>query len=445
MRIDDKGDREASEDRLLDALIRGLEDLEVGVERCSHGHEDERVVQRGREGRFRQVGEDNELDVVSRGDAPEEREGNKERRPEEQLLACVDPREHGERVRNEGRQAGHRLDQGRQAPRRGRHRDVDVLERGVDVEKESDRREAEEEVVQREVLDVERQRGQEIVRRRAKTEEGEDACVPEAGSCTGTAVNAGVDCTPSVKRTLEACDDENANDEKDPLDRARERRQEESARVELLPRADIEVGLSRDETGDGPPGQAEVEGRCGQKAAEGRVERVTTVVKQLTELRMIDMSISLAWSQRTCAVESGLRGTVTHGTAGSRSPRLLPIDGIERLVGKETRRKSKVQPPRRAVVREMGRTSTGKPGEEVCQGRGFGRSRREERVPRAALGDVQGFCACRKSRVVVEKGEEVEEDERETLVPVARSRSAFVFSFSVRSRLSLELPGSRGG
>lgn len=54
--------------------------------------------------------------------------------------------------------------------------------------------------------------------------------------------------------------------------------------MEFFPRADVKVGLRRDETRDSPPREAEVECRSDQEAAEGRVERVAAVVKQLSEL-----------------------------------------------------------------------------------------------------------------------------------------------------------------
>lgn len=86
------------------------------------------------------------------------------------------------------------------------------------------------------------------------------------------------------KLTFEARDDEDAHHEQDSLDRSRERRQEKRAGVELFPRADVKVGLRRDETRDSPPREAEVERRGDQEAAEGRVERVAAVIKQLPQL-----------------------------------------------------------------------------------------------------------------------------------------------------------------
>jgi hypothetical protein len=87
-----------------------------------------------------------------------------------------------------------------------------------------------------------------------------------------------------LRLTLEAGNDEDADNQQDALDRARERRQEERSGVELFPCADVKVGLRRDETRDGPPREAEVECRGDQEAAEGGVERVAAVVKQLSEL-----------------------------------------------------------------------------------------------------------------------------------------------------------------
>lgn len=186
VRVDEERDRETAEHGLLDALVRRLENLEARVECSDYGEEDERVVQGRREGRFCQVGEDDELDVVRRGDTPEERERDKECRPEEEAFTRVDPSEHGECLGDERRQAGQGFHERREGARLGRHRDVDVLEGGVDVEEQPDGREAQEEVVDGEVFDVEGQRGEEAVGRRVKAEEREDARVPESRPCADT-------------------------------------------------------------------------------------------------------------------------------------------------------------------------------------------------------------------------------------------------------------------
>lgn len=411
VRVDEERDRETAEHGLLDALVGRLEDLEARIECRNYGEEDERVVQGRRERRLCQVGEDDELDVVRRGDTPEERERDKERRPEEEAFARVDPSEHGERLGDERRQAGQGFHERREVARLGRHRDVDVLEGGVDVEEQPDGREAQEEVVDREVLDVEGQRGEEAVGRRVKAEEGEDSRVPESGPCAdGDQLLAGTRLElPGL--TLEAGDDEDADNEQDALDRSRERRQEERPGVELFPRADVKIGLRRDETRDGPPREAEVERRSDQEAAEGRVERVAAVIKELSELE--DSRVVSMFLVCLCRLDSQQRKT--HRSARARPPRLLPVDRVERLVRKQSRRERKVEPSRRAVVGKVGGAPAGQPGEEGRHDRRLGRGRREERVPRATLVDVQGFRTGRESRVVVQEREKVAEHERESL------------------------------
>ena len=183
VRVDEERDRETAKHGLLDALVRRLQDLEARIECRNYGEEDERVVQGRREGRLCQMGEDDELDMVRRGDTPEERERDKKRRPEEKSFTRVDPTEHGERLGDERRQAGQGFHERREVARLGRHCDVDVLEGGVDVEEQPDGREAQEEVVDREVLDVEGQRGEEAVGRRVKAEERKHARVPESRPC----------------------------------------------------------------------------------------------------------------------------------------------------------------------------------------------------------------------------------------------------------------------
>ena len=186
MGVDEERDRETTEHGLLDALVGRLEDFEARIECGKYGKDDERVVQGRREGRLCQVGEDDELDVVRRGDTPKERERNKERRPEEEAFTRVDPPEHGQRLSDEWREASEGFHKRREVARLGRHRDGDVLEGGVDVEEQPDRREAQEEVVDREVLHVEGQRGEEAIGRRVQAEERENAGVPESWACTDT-------------------------------------------------------------------------------------------------------------------------------------------------------------------------------------------------------------------------------------------------------------------
>lgn len=65
---------------------------------------------------------------------------------------------------------------------------------------------------------------------------------------------------------------EEGDDEKDTLNRSREGGEEERARVELLPRGEVEVGGSRDETDDSPPVESQVEGSGGENDTESRVD-----------------------------------------------------------------------------------------------------------------------------------------------------------------------------
>lgn len=93
-----------------------------------------------------------------------------------------------------------------------------------------------------------------------------------------------VRCGRDGRRTFQTRYDEDADDDQDSLDGAREGGQEERARVVLFPGADVKVGLRRDETRDGPPGEAEVEGGGGQETAESRIERIAAMVKELAKL-----------------------------------------------------------------------------------------------------------------------------------------------------------------
>lgn len=67
------------------------------------------------------------------------------------------------------------------------------------------------------------------------------------------------------------------------------------------------------------------------------------------------------------------------------------------------------------MVGQVGRAPPCQPREEAREGRGLGGRRREERIPRAALGDVQRLTTGREGGVEVQEGEKVGKDEGETL------------------------------
>lgn len=113
-----------------------------------------------------------------------------------------------------------------------------------------------------------------------------------------------------------------------------------------------------------------------------------------------------------------LTAAETHRSARASPPRLLPVDRVERLVRKQTRREREIEPSRRTVVGKVGGAPAGQPGEEGRHDRRLGRGRREERVPRAAFVDVQGLGPGRERRVVVQEREKVTKHERESLSDV---------------------------
>lgn len=184
VRVDGDGESESAENSHLGRLGISLDDRlpaepwEIGVERAQHRQDEKRMLPPGGEGRGGEVREDEQLDVVGKGDSPEAHEGEEKGGVKDFSGAGSEPGDHGGGVEGVGNETREGLGEREDVASLGGEGAVDVLSRSDNVEDETDRREDEEALVERQILN-----GQGGRDGRLQAGKSEDSLVPVRWSC----------------------------------------------------------------------------------------------------------------------------------------------------------------------------------------------------------------------------------------------------------------------
>ncbi|KAI3480682.1 hypothetical protein L1887_57161 [Cichorium endivia] len=343
---------------------------QIGIDRAQHRPHDGDVPVRERS--LGDVCDNQQTDIVGEADAPESEERQQRPRVDKDVCAVgPDPRNVGADLQQQRREPEQRRER-RLLARLARLHHVAV--RAGNVAQQSEQRKHQKRVVERQV------EARQLVGHHVDLGEARDVentPVPEDGS---------------AHRTGQRID---GHDHQDALDGTAEGRKEERARVELLPCGEVKVGKRSNERCRSPDRPAKVEGSTAKHALECRVDRITAVVEEFAER-----------------------------TGHARPARLLSVDRVEALVGKQTQRPGVEDPGRQTpacCVRRRGKVDLGrggrdaKVGEERCDGQQLGVGR-EGGVQRARVGgtielELRGAL---ETRVDVGERSKVDKHEQKT-------------------------------